>query len=60
MLERRATLGQFRSIQPNRINHFANLSQTCQLLKNIFFNIEKKTLKSDLISGWTDIENPYR
>ena len=40
-LERRATLGHLRSIKPNMTNHFANLSQTCQLLKNIFFNIEK-------------------
>ena len=41
-LERRKTLGHLRSINPNMINHYANQSQTCQLLKilkNIFFHI---------------------
>ena len=32
-LERRATLGHLRSIKPNVITHFANQSQTCELLK---------------------------
>ena len=59
-LECQATLGRLRSIKPNIINHFANQSQICQLLKTYFFlNIEKK-MKSGVISGWTDIENPYR
>ena len=33
MLERRATLGRLRSINPNMIHHFASQSQNCQLLK---------------------------
>ena len=41
------------------INHSANQSQTYELLINIFINIEKKK-KSGVISGWTNIENPYR
>ena len=40
-LERRKTLGHLRSINRNMIIHFANQSQTCQLLKikkkNYFF-----------------------
>ena len=67
-LERRKTLGHLRSINPNMIIiHFANQSQTCQLLKilkNCFFFQtfhEKKLWKvKQSISGWTDIENPYR
>ena len=31
------TLDCLRSIKPNMINHFANQSQTCQLLKTFFF-----------------------
>ena len=48
------------------IIHFANQSQTCQLLKilkNIFFQSfhEKKLWKVvQSIPCWTDIENPYR
>ena len=45
MLERRTTLGHLRSIKPNMINLFANQSQTWELLKNIFFNIENKKEK---------------
>ena len=33
-LERRATLGHLRSINPNMINHFASPSKTCQLFEN--------------------------
>ena len=49
-LERRKTLGHLRSINRNIVIHFANQSQTCQLLKilkNIFFsNISwKETVK---------------
>ena len=49
-LERRKTLGHLRSINCNMVIHFANQSQTCQLLKilkNIFFsNISwKETVK---------------
>ena len=64
-LERRKTLGQLRSINRNMIIHFANQSQTCQLLKilkNIFFLTfhEKKLWKVvQSIPCWTDIENPY-
>ena len=36
-LKRRTTLGRHRSIKLNMINHFANQSQTCELLKSIFF-----------------------
>ena len=36
-LERRTTLGRHRSIKLNMINHFAIQSQTCELLKSIFF-----------------------
>ena len=62
-LERRKTLGHLRSINPNMINHYANQSQTCQLLKiakNIFFSKQKIWKVVQSISGWTDIENPYR
>ena len=52
-LERQTTLGRLRSM----INHFPNQSQTCELLKNIFY-IEKT--KSGAISGWTDKEKQYR
>ena len=49
-LERRKSLGHLRSINCNMVIHFANQSQTCQLLKilkNIFFsNISwKETVK---------------
>ena len=55
-LERWATLGHLRSIKPNMINTFANLSQTCQLLKNIFFLTLKRKLKK-----WCNIRlNWYR
>ena len=37
-----------------------NQSQSCQLLKNIFSDLKKKTLKCGVFSGWTDIENLYR
>ena len=61
-LERRKTLGHLRSINLNMINHNANQSQICQLLKivkTIFFQTKMwKVVPS--ISGWTDIENPYR
>ena len=33
-LERRATLGHLRSINPNMINHFASPSKTCQVFEN--------------------------
>ena len=62
-LERRKTLGHLRSINPNMINHYASQSQTCQLLKilkNIFFQTKKMWKVVQLISGWTDIQNPYR
>ena len=64
-LERRKTLGHLRSINPNMIIHFANQSQTCQLLKilkNYFQTFHEKKLWKVVqsISGWTDIENPYR
>ena len=63
-LERRKTLGHLSSINPNMINHYASQSQTCQLLKilkNIFFFQIKKMWKVvQSISGWTDIQNPYR
>ena len=48
------------------IIHFANQSQTCQLLKilkkNFFQTFHEKKLWKVVqsISGWTDIENPYR
>ena len=66
-LERRATLGHLRFINPNIImlitsNHFANQSQTCQLfkiVKIIFFNSEKRTVESGVKWDWRDIENPY-
>ena len=61
-LERRETLGHLRSVNPNMIKHNANQSQTCQLLevvKTFFFQTKMwKVVQS--ISGWTDIENPYR
>ena len=44
-LERRKTLGNLRSINPNMINHYASQSQTCQLLKilkNIFFFFKQR------------------
>ena len=52
-LERRATLGRLRSINPKMIMmitsyHFANQSQTCQLFENFenhFFNTEKNVWK---------------
>ena len=50
-LECQNTLGHLRSINPNMINHFVNQSQTCQLL--IFLHW-KETVKSGVISGWTD------
>ena len=62
-LERRKTLGHLRSINPNMINHYANQSQTCQLLKilkTFFFQTKKMSRVVQSISGWTDIENPYR
>ena len=60
-LERQKTLGHLRSINRHMIIHFANQSQTCQLLKilktNFFFkNISwKETVKSSAInprSNW--------
>ena len=51
-LERQRTLGHLRSINPNMINHYANQSQTCQLLKiskNIFFS-NKENVKSGAIN----------
>ena len=49
------------------IIHFANQSQTCQhvkILKNFYFfqTFHEKMLWKVVqsISGWTDIENPYR
>ena len=56
-LECRKTLGPLRSINPNMINHFANQSQTWQLLKIYiyFFQYWKETVKSGAILGWTDI-----
>ena len=63
-LERRKTLGHLRSINPNMINHYASQSQTCQLLKikkkTIFFQTKKMWKVVQSISGWTDIQNPYR
>ena len=62
-LERRKTLGHLRSIDPNMINHYASQSQTCQLLKilkKIFFQTKKRWKVVQSISGWTDIQNPYR
>ena len=65
-LERRKTLGHLRSINRNMVIHFANQSQTCQLLKilkNLFFQTfhEKKLWKMvQSIPCWTDTENPYR
>ena len=62
LLERRKTLGHLRSITP-MINHYANQSQTCQLLKiskNLFFFQTKKMWEVvQSISDWTDIQNPY-
>ena len=54
-LERWKTLGHLRSINCNMIIHFANQSQTCQLLmilKNIFFfqTFHEKKLKSGAIN----------
>ena len=48
-LELRTTLGCLRSIKPNMINHFVNQSQTCQLLKKLFFNIEYQII---LVDKW--------
>ena len=66
-LKRRKTLGHLRSINPNKIIHYANQSQTCQLLKilkKLFFfqrfHEKKLWIVVQSISGWTDIENPYR
>ena len=64
-LERRKTLGHLRSINRNMIIHFANQSQTCQLLKilkNIFFEdfMKRNCEVVQSIPGWTDTENPYR
>ena len=63
-LERRKTLGHLRSINHNMIIHFANQSQTCQLLKIHFFfqTFHEKNLWKVVqsIPGWTDRENPYR
>ena len=65
-LDRRKTLDHLRSINRNMIIHFANQSQTCQLLKilkTIFVQTfhEKKLWKVvQSIPGWTDIENPFR
>ena len=56
-LEQPTTIGRLRSIKPNMINHFANQSQTSELFKSIFLTLKKE---SCVISGWTDIENPYR
>ena len=59
-LERRKTLGHLRSMNRNMIIHFANQSQTCQLLKiikNFFFQTfhEKKLWKVvQSIPCWTD------
>ena len=53
-LERRKTFRHLRSINRNMIIHFANQSQTCQLLKilkNNFLNISwKETVKSGAIN----------
>ena len=57
-LERRTTLGHLRSTKPNVTNHFANQSQTCELLKNFFLTLKK--MKSGTISGWTNREIPNR
>ena len=45
MLERWKNLGRLRSINTNMINHFTNQSQTYQLWKIIFFNIQTKLWK---------------
>ena len=44
-LERRKTLGHLRSINRNMVIHFANQSQTCQLLTFFFKHFMKKTVK---------------
>ena len=64
-LERRKTLGHLRSINRNMIIHFANQSQTCELLKKKKKKIrtfhEKNLWKVvQSIPDWTDRENPYR
>ena len=65
-LERRRTLGHLRSINCNMIIHFANQSQSCQLLrilkKHFFFKhfMERNCEVVQSIPGWTDIENPSR
>ena len=66
-LERRKTLGHLRSINRNMIIHFANQSQTCELLKikkKFFFeHFMKRTCEKWCNQSqieWTDRENPYR
>ena len=66
-LERRKTLGHLRSINRNMIIHFANQSQTCELLKkkkkNFFEHFMKRTCEKWCNQSqieWTDRENPYR
>ena len=63
-LERRKTLGHLRSINRNMIIHFANQSQTCELLKKKkkFRTFHEKNLWKVVqsIPDWTDRENPYR
>ena len=63
--ERRKTLGHLRSINRNMIIHFANQSQTCQLLnilKNFFFSnfSWKETVKSGAINPWLKIHIDYQ
>ena len=63
-LERRKTHGHLRSINRNMIIHFANQSQTCELLKKkkFFRTFHEKNLWKVVqsIPDWTDRENPYR
>ena len=64
-LECRKTLGHLTSINRNMVIHFANQSQTCQLLKNfknLFFKhfMKRNCEVVQSIPGWTDTENPYR
>ena len=50
-LERRKPLGHLRSINRDMIIHFANQSQTCQLLEIFFFQtFHEKKLKSGAIN----------
>ena len=44
ILEHRETVGHIRSINLNMINHFASQSQTCQILKIIFY-VKRKLRK---------------